>query len=324
MPPPRSKLASLAALSLAAACGARSGLEDPPDASAAAVSFPVGEYTDCARGVFSPSGGVMGVDHGATLSLTQSGASLRARYVDQNGARSEYTFAATTAATAVLVPDGVASAGEPHPCVLGVGSVARSPTALVVDVGSLAVDRNAVLIAAEGTATDVTPGPCGTRSDRQGVWIACRRRDRTSPAVTITSSTAAFPTGTFACQTQAATYVLAGAIHQYAGNGAMGSLTIAQRGGALSLSYTGDRAATLAADFALTSNATARLNGPAGLRAVCDVPINTPAATSVAPLNASAGAVLRAGSTLFVSVVGAMEGACAGAEKFVTLRCVPR
>jgi hypothetical protein len=73
----------------------------------------------------------MGVDHGATLSLTQSGASLRARYVDQNGARSEYTFAPTSGATAALVSDGVASAGEPHPCVLGVGSVARSPTALV-------------------------------------------------------------------------------------------------------------------------------------------------------------------------------------------------
>ena len=71
----------------------------------------------------------------------------------------------------------------------------------------------------------------------------------------------------------------------------MGSRTIAQRGGALSLSWPPATARRRSRRLR-TSNATARLNGDGG-SGRCDVAINTPAATSVAPLNASAGAVLR-------------------------------
>lgn len=287
-----------------------------------ATAFPVGEYTNCALGIYSTSGGEMGVDHSAVLSITQQGATLHARYVDQNGARREHDFAQTTGTAASLVSNGVAVPGAPHACVLGVGRVAREPTTMRADEGALVADRGAVFLVAQGTATDVMAGPCGVQSDRQAVWIACARRDRATPAATVGASAAAFPTGTFACQTQVATYVLAGATNEYAADGAMGSLTVTQREGVLSLSYAGDRAATAAVDFALTSTTTARVRGASGVRAVCDVPISTPAATAVAPLDAAAGALALVGSTLFVSVAGTMGAPCDGAEKFVTLRCV--
>jgi hypothetical protein len=331
MLPPCSRFARFAVASLLAACGARTGLDTPgdggtpaTDGAESAVAFPVGEYTGCAFGIYSTSGGLMGVDHGAVLSLTQRGATLHARYVDQNDARSEFDFAPTTGATATLVPGGAAVAGAPHACVRGVGSVLREPTALLADEGALVVDQNAVFLVAQGTAADVTAGPCGVLSDRQSVWIACARRDRVTPAASAGASTAAFPTGTFACQTQMATYTLAGSTNEYAADGAMGSLTVTQRGGALSLSYTGDRSASAAADFALTSSTTARVRGASGFNLVCDVPISTPAATSVAPMDAAAGALLLVGTTLFVSVAGTMRGPCEGAEKFVTLRCTRR
>ncbi len=323
MTPPRSTFALLVTLSLAA-CGARTGLEaadDAPDGAVGAVAFPVGEYTDCAHGIFAPAGGVMGVDHDAVLSLTQSGSALHARYVDQNAARSEYDFSVTSGVTATLTPNGVASSGAPHPCVLGVGVVARGPTALIADEGALTVDRDTVFLVAQGAATDVTAGRCGVQSDRQSVWIACRRRDRAAPAGVAGTSVAVFPAGTFACQTQVATYVLAGGISQYAGNGATGSLSVMQGGSGLWLSYEGDRAASLDTTFTPTSPSTARAGSASGVSAACDVPISTPAATSVAPLSVSAGAIMLAGSSLFVSVAGTMNGDCAGAEKFVTLRC---
>lgn len=108
----------LAAASLLAACGARTGLETPGDGGPSArdgggstIAFPVGEYTNCALGLYSTSGGLIGVEHGAVLSLTQSGATLHARYVDQNNVRSEYDFAQTTGTTAALVPNGSAVPG---------------------------------------------------------------------------------------------------------------------------------------------------------------------------------------------------------------------
>lgn len=326
----RSRLAWITA-SLLAACGARTGLETPADDVPAAgdggvraVAFPVGEYTGCAQGIFSPSGGIMGVDRGAALSVTQRGATLHARYVDQNAAVREYDFAQTTGSAATLVPNGVAQDGAPHACVLGVGSVARSPTALIAEEGALVVDRDGAFLVAQGTATDVSAGRCGVQSDQQSVWIACTRRDRATPPAVAGASAAAFSTGTFACQTQMATHVLAGGTNQYAADGAMGALTVTQRGETLSLTYAGDRSVTSAADFALTSNATARATSATGFSAVCDVPISTPAATSVAPLDVSAGAALLVGTTLFVSVAGTMREPCAGAEKFVTLRCTRR
>ncbi len=326
MLPPRSRprFAPFAAASLLAACGARTGLETPDDGGASAIAFPVGEYTGCALGIYSTSGGLMGVDRVASLSLTRRGETLHARYVDQNHASSEYDFAPTTGATAALVPGGAAVPGAPHACVLGLGRVAREPTRLRADEGALVADRGAVFLVAQGTATDVSPGPCGVQSDRQGVWIACTRRDRVTPAASVGASAAAFPTGTFACQTQVATYVLAGSTNEYAADGATGSLTVTRRGGALTLSYAGDRAVTAAADFELTSGATARVSGASGFRAACDVPISTPAAASVAPLEVAAGALALVGTTLFVSVAGTMSGPCAGAEKFVTLRCAVR
>ena len=314
----------MALLAVTLSCGARTALDAPTEESDGAVSamaFAVGEYTDCAHGIFAPTGGTMGVDRDATLSLTQSGSSLHARFVDQNGARSEYDFAVTTGSTATLTPNGIASSGAPHPCVLGLGSVARGPTALLADEGSLTVDRDALFLVAQGTATDVTAGRCGVLSDRQSVWIACRHRDRTTPAAVASVSAATFPSGAFSCQTQAATYVFANGLHQYSGSGAMGSLSVAQRGSTLSLTYAGDRAVTMTTDFALTSPFSARASEATGVSATCDEPISTPAATMTAPLNTTAGAVLLAGSTLFVSVAGVMTGACEGAEKFVTLRC---
>lgn len=322
---------SLIAASLLAACGARTGLETPADdvppagdGDVRAIDFPVGEYTGCARGIFSPSGGEMGVDRSAALSVTLRGTTLHARYVDQNAAVREYDFAQTTGSAATLVPNGVAQDGAPHACVLGVGSVARYPTALIAEEGALVVDRDGAFLVAQGTATDVSAGRCGVRSDQQSVWIACARRDRATPAATTGASAAAFPTGTFACQTQMATYVLAGGTNQYAADGAAGSLTVTQRGATLSLSYAGDRSVTSAADFSLTSNTSARVTSASGFSAVCDVPISTPAATRVAPLDVSAGAALLVGSTLFVSVAGTMREPCAGADKFVTLRCTRR
>lgn len=312
------------------ACGARSGLEFPEvgaasrDGGGSAHAFPVGEYTDCAFGLYSTSGGLMGVDHRAVLSITSRGTALHARYIDQNGARSEVDFAPTTDTTATLVPDGATVSGAPHACVRGVGIVAREPTTLAAEEGALIAERNAVFLIAQGTATDVMAGPCGVQSDRQAVWIACMRRDRAAPSPAVGASAEAFPTGTFACQTQMATYVLAGSTNEYAADGAMGSLTVTQRGSTLSLSYTGDRSVSGTTDFALTSRLTARATTQSGLSAVCDVPISTPAATSMAPLDTAAGALALVGSTLFVTLAGTSRAPCAGAEKFVTLRCAVR
>jgi hypothetical protein len=63
-----------------------------------AAGFPVGTYTSCAQGTSNPSGNqfprAAGFQDGARLVVTQSGATVTSRYVDQNGVTQPLRFAA--------------------------------------------------------------------------------------------------------------------------------------------------------------------------------------------------------------------------------------
>src|SRR5262245_58077373 len=68
--------------------------------------FPSGTYTTCARGEHNPDGNIFlntaGFESGAALTLSQSGATVKATYVDQNGLSQSMNFTILTATSAAL------------------------------------------------------------------------------------------------------------------------------------------------------------------------------------------------------------------------------
>jgi hypothetical protein len=99
-------------------CGGRSLSGSPggplgPDSGA--VHFPIGTYRSCAQGMHNPDGNsflnIAGFESGAVLTLSQSGPTVTATYVDQNGVTRSLRFSATARTSATLAqPDRPRSA----------------------------------------------------------------------------------------------------------------------------------------------------------------------------------------------------------------------
>src|SRR5689334_20841664 len=92
-----------------------------PSRGLEAAPFPGGTYTTCARGVHNPDGNIFlntaGFESGAVLTLSQSGAAVKATYVDQNGLSQSLNFTALTATSAALAQPAQVSAGISGMCV---------------------------------------------------------------------------------------------------------------------------------------------------------------------------------------------------------------
>src|SRR5262245_22496748 len=121
----KARLITLVALGLAA-CQPRVVLPErhvPPGT----ISFPIGTYTNCARGAGtrgpSPNAflNAAGFESGSVLTLAQSGTTVQATYVDWNGLTQSASFSTTTVTSATLAPAGQVIPGFTSICVMGVG-----------------------------------------------------------------------------------------------------------------------------------------------------------------------------------------------------------
>ena len=106
-----------------------------------AARFPSGTYTTCARGEHNPDGNIFlntsGFESGAVLTLSQSGAAVKATYVDQNGLSQSLNFTTLTATSAALAQPAQVSAGLSGLCVKRPMSSAPYPATMNAAAGAM-------------------------------------------------------------------------------------------------------------------------------------------------------------------------------------------
>ncbi len=328
----------LSALLSVVGCGARTELtlasSATTDASLPAdareIVFPVGRYTRCAQGVRDATGrggtlNVSGIQSGAVLTLSQRGSTVTAQYDDQRGLRNAFEFALTTSSSAVLAPAGQRAAGLSVVCVQGPGRTTLAPATLNATVGALTYSAGAVFVSLEGTLEANASGPCSVPPARADLWIVCEIGDGfVDPTVDAGAPPLAptFAVGAYACSSQVSTRYQSGRTTHYVTAGGEGSLTIDQRGAALSARYSGDPTVSGALRFALTTAVSANAESDQSLVAPCQVPMT---AAAPARLSLTAGSIMVGETTLFLSFLGLLVGgACPGAEKVGSLLCVRR
>ena len=146
---------------------------------AGTTSFPIGTYTNCAEGAGArnPSGNVFlngaGFESGAVLTLAQSGTTVTARYVDQNGVTQTVSFSTTTGTTATLTPSGQVLPGFTSLCVLGPRDESPYPASMTTRAGALIYSAGMVFITLTG-GLQSDAGPCGMLSAPEATfWVIC-------------------------------------------------------------------------------------------------------------------------------------------------------
>jgi hypothetical protein len=245
----------------ALACGSRTSVDGVTGASAkdagaseddAGASFPVGTYTRCAFGTVA-SGPLLvasGFDSGATLTVSRSGGTRTATYVDQDGRSEAWTFATTTSASAALAPSGQRTRGFGSSlCVYGVGVSNEKffPTNVDAASGAMTYESGAVFISLQGELTSHTD--CGDVSVPASVWIGCTGGPLPAPAVSAPASAPPFPVGDYACKSQVGTRATLGGTTTIITSGASGALTLTQAGAHVTAHYASDTELTGALDL---------------------------------------------------------------------------
>jgi len=138
------------------------------------VTFPIGIYTNCARGTRSSDGnlflGAAGFESGAVLTLAQSGTTVNATYFDQNGVTQSFSFAATTSTSATFAEAGDVIHGFTSPCVLGPGNQQFYTATMTAGAGAMTYNAGTVFIALTGNL-ESDAGECGTRSAPGGSFL---------------------------------------------------------------------------------------------------------------------------------------------------------
>ena len=292
-------------------------------------AFPVGTYTTCAQGVHDNVINSAGFQSGAVLTLAQSGDTLTATYVDQNGATSSFEFAQATSTTAALAPTGQTASGFSTMCVQGPGDEGFYPAVMGAAAGALTYDQGMVFVTLDG-GVQGDAGACGTQATPASFWLLCEDRQggAASPApagAATTASAPQLPVGQYACSTQVETYDSVHGINNYVAAGGNGTLTLTQTGADVTAQYTGD--STLAGTLLLTAGTptTASAQANQTLTAACDVPMGSGGAPSQTPgpLPIAAGSLAVVGSTLILSFAGTADArsSCSGAQMAGSLIC---
>jgi len=318
----------LALLSMGCGGSLDSGGGSVADSGAVATqAFPVGTYTTCAQGVHDNVINSAGFQSGAVLTLAQTGDTLTATYVDQNGASSSFEFAQATSTTAALAPTGQTASGFSTMCVQGPGDEGFYPAVMGAAAGALTYDRGMVFVTLDGVVQGEA-GACGTQSTPASFWLLCEDRQGGAPSPSpagASASTPQLPVGQYACSTQLETFDSVQGIDNYVAAGGSGTLTLTQTGADVTAEYTGD--STLAGTLVLTAGTptTASARASQTLTAACDVPMGTGGAPSQTPgpLTIAAGSLAVVGSTLILSFAGTSDArsSCSGAQMAGSLIC---
>jgi hypothetical protein len=285
-----------------------------------AADFPTGTYTKCAQGVHGPSGNVFlnggGFVDGARLTLAQSGTTMTATYVDQNGRTQSLSFSPATDTVATITRKGQVIPGFPSLCVLGPGNEKFYPGTMTVTAGALTRDAHVVFLTVTGDLRS-DAGACGAQSQVESFWVACE--DQQGGPVLATgarrASVAQFPAGRYACSTQIEALYHVSGLNQYVGGGATGTLTLMEDGAKVTARYNGDTSLAGTLHFTATTSTTAGADAGQSLMAPCLISkeIGQPSQTPE-PLHIAAGSLAMVDSTLFLSFAGAMpkSSSCPG------------
>ena len=300
----------------------------PPSPGLAAARFPSGTYTTCARGVHNPDGNIFmntaGFESGGVLTLSQSGALVKATYVDQNRFSQSMDFTAMTATTAVLAQPAQVSAGLLGLCVKRPRSSAPYPATMNATAGAMTYNSGTVFVTLTGGLVSEA-GECGRLTQPDAAfWLVCGERAggplRTGDAAPAPATR--LPAGTYSCRSQVESSAQFNGIRNVAGGGGTGTLRLAQDGAKVSAAYAGDVYLGGTLRFGLTTSTTAGAETSQTLQTPCTIPMGraTPPPTAQ-PLPVAAGSLTLVGSKLFVSFIGTMGSSCADAQVAGTLIC---
>ncbi|WP_437587875.1 hypothetical protein [Sorangium sp. So ce1000] len=314
-------------------CGDRSSLSDssggPPAPDSGAIDFPIGTYMNCAQGMHNPDGNIFpniaGFESGAVLTLAQSGRTVMATYVDQNGVTEAFSFSATTSTSATLAQPGQVIPGFVGLCVMGPGSERRYPARMTVTAGALTYDAGTVFVTVTG-GLEADAGSCGTESlPAASFWILCKDRQGGALAVdAVEAPVVQLPVGQYACGSQVATYDHVNGMNRYVTGGGSGTLTLAEDGGKVTAQYSGDSSLAGTLRLVPTTSTTARAEAGQSLMTPCMVPVGMggPSQTPEA-LPIAAGSLALNDSTLFIAFAGTMaaSSSCPGAQVAGSVLC---
>lgn len=313
-----------------AGCEARTFSEPAgrPARGLEAPRFPSGTFTTCARGQHNPDGNIFlnsaGFEPGAALTLSQSGAAVKATYVDLNGLSQSLTFTTLTATSAALAQPAQVSAGLSALCVKRPGSSSPYPASMNATAGAMTYNAGTVFVALTGGLVSEA-GECGrlTQPDA-ALWLLCGERaggpfraDEAAPP-----PATRLPAGTYSCRSQVESSAQVNGIRNVAGGGGTGTLRLAQDGAKVSIAYAGDTYLRGALRFGVTTSTTAAAETGQTLQTPCTIPMGKASAPPTPqPLSVAAGSLTLVGSKLFVSFTGTMGSSCADAQVAGTLIC---
>lgn len=322
-----------------AGCGGRTDLDsgaststgDASTVDAGGVTFPLGTYARCARGLYNPDGNVFlntsGFEPGSALTLTQSGSTVTASYLDLNGKTSSWDFVLTSDTSATLFPSGQTLSDYGGLCVLGVGFQNEKPFPAVMSAstGALSYDSGTVFVSFQGTL-EGDGGECGQQSTPASVWLVCDDGPSPAPSDEAPTPVTQIPQGTYTCNSQVETFYEHNGQSQYVGAGGdAGSLTLTEAGGDFAASYSGDPYIAGLLHFGAQTATTATARPDQSVSAPCLVPITTGGGLPATPetLAIRAASLMLNDSTLFFSFAGAMsaDSSCPGAKKAGSLLC---
>ncbi len=294
------------------------------------VAFPVGTYTNCAQGVHNPPGLFLnsaGFQSGAALTLVQSGATVHATYVDQNGSTSSLDFTVTSSTSATLASPAQVAAQTAGFCVHGPGNEDIFPAPLSASAGGLGYDANTVFLSLTGTL-DIDAGSCGPESSPADFWIVCGGGQGAAPSPPPQAAADAhLPLGQYTCSSQLAVFDEVGGVKEYVvGGSEAGTLSLAQSGAEVTVQYTGDTSVGASLRFLPTTDTSAFAEAGQSLSVPCLVPLDLGGGgppQTLQTLPVAAGSLSVNDSTLVLSFFGTMgaDSTCPGAQTAGSLLC---
>jgi hypothetical protein len=301
-----------------AGCGSGAG----SDHTTPVPQFPVGTYSTCASGEAGQDSkwfaNASGFEPGATLTVSQSGSTVTAKYLDFNHVTTTFDFEVTAPTSARLATGGVTFTNLAGMCVQGPGDFTSHPATLTANVGTLFYASGTALLSVTGTEAG-NLGSCGEQSEPKALWVVCGDGPTAPPSDATASTGASFPVGTYACVSDMEAYQGG----EIVGTGAQGKLTLTQTGSVVTAKYSGDTSleGTLNLDVASDTSATAAAGQ--SMATPCTVPLAAGQNQTAEPMPVTAASLLVDGSTLLLSFAGTMGAgtSCAGAREAGTLYC---
>jgi hypothetical protein len=309
-----------------AGCQSRAASDPSATPPPGTAGFPIGTYTNCARGVRNPSGNIFvnsaGFESDAILTLTQSGTTVTSTYDDQNRVTQTLRFSTTSGTSATVTQTGQVIPGFVGLCIMGPRNEIAYPATMNIRAGALIYDAGMVFIALTG-GLEADAGTCGKLSEPvASSWLLCEHRqegalrstDAGSPAVT------PLPAGQYSCKSQVEILAHVDGTNQFITGGGSGTLALSQDGASVSAQYSGDSSLAGTLRMSVTTSTTANAEAGQTLMTPCVVPTRS---QTPEPLSIAAGALAISDSTLFLSFAGTMaaSSSCPDAQVAGSVIC---